>query len=677
MEDISTKTGLTYSRRIPERHELPPELTALRCWLPFKYKPKPNGKLGKPPVNPRTGQFSGWSNPDVWLTFDEAKDFAEANGLPGVGVVLSPSEPLAGIDLDECRDPATGELTELAMGIVREADSYTEVSPSGTGIRIFLHGGFGGFAGKDHKLGIELSEDAGFLTATGNHLDELSPFAIEHRDLTDLARRYFPNRGQTTVGGDEAPPPPEFDAVDLESLEISDHARAVIQSGDCEHYAKDRSTALFGLAKDLLRAGLTEQQAASVLCNPEHGISAAALERRGGNLESAMQWMLKYHVADAKRDVDAEPPPFDFSQLIANGIRKAQEREQAKAKAQTFSFTMLGDLIANPRPPVYLVQDYLEADSLAMLYGPPKCGKSFIAIDLVCSLATGTPWHGHPTEQCPVFYICGEGHNGIARRFLAWSITRGVNLTQAPVAISNRAIPITDPKAAAKVAESIEQLAELTGQQPGLIVVDTLARNFGGNENDTERMSQFVANLDGVRRDWNATALVVHHTGKDETRGARGANALLGAVDASYSVTKDELGHACLRAEEMKEAELPSTKTFALPPVTLPLIDAYGRPVTSCCPGLLGFEYQPPERGKKGRGKNQTKALMHLSRLYTEHRANVEASGRDPDEARVLVSDWRNACIDDGIPRNRFSELIQTLADGELIRLESPYVLEI
>ena len=387
-------------------------------------------------------------------------------------------------------------------------------------------------------------------------------------------------------------------------------------------------------------------------------------ERAAELVGSELQRMI-----DGARSKDYAPfagPKVDFSALL-----KTPEGNQ-----QAPIYTMVGDLIANPKPPSWQIEDFLEADSLALLYGPPKKGKSFIAIDWICSIATGTPWHGHPTTRSPVFYICGEGHNGLSRRFIAWSQTRGVSLADAPIAVSNKSILLTDPNAALAAQSAVMQLAEQTQAEPGIIVVDTLARNFGANENDSRDMSQFIGHLDAIRAGFKATVLVVHHSGKDEAKGARGSTALFGAIDAAYSVTQDELGMVNLRPEAMKDADTPSVKVFKLEVVTLPFCDERDRPVTSCCPALLGFEYAPPQRGKQGRGKNQTKALMHLDRLYDEHRARVEADDRDPDEARVYVTDWRAACIADGIPANRWPEVLRSLQDGELCRVEGHYVLQ-
>jgi hypothetical protein len=229
------------------------------------------------------------------------------------------------------------------------------------------------------------------------------------------------------------------------------------------------------------------------------------------------------------------------------------------------------------------------------------------------------------------------------------------------------------PGAVAAASEAIEELRKITGMDPGLIVVDTLARNFGANENDSEAMSVFIAHLDEIRAPFKATALVVHHSGKDEARGPRGSTVLFGAIDASYVVTRDELGMVSLTPEAMKDSALPPVQVFGMTPVALPIESQDGREVSSCVLSLFGADYKPPQRGKAGRGKNQTRALMHLNRLYEQHQERVERSGRDPDEARVLVADWRAACLDDGVGANRWPETLASLKSADLVSVEGIY----
>lgn len=85
------------------------------------------------------------------------------------------------------------------------------------------------------------------------------------------------------------------------------------------------------------------------------------------------------------------------------------------------------DLLANLRSVEFIVDGYFESDALSMIFGPPGSGKSFVALDVACCVATGTPWHGMKVKQGAVIAIVGEGLNGIGRRIKAWSIQNKVS----------------------------------------------------------------------------------------------------------------------------------------------------------------------------------------------------------------------------------------------------------
>lgn len=337
-------------------------------------------------------------------------------------------------------------------------------------------------------------------------------------------------------------------------------------------------------------------------------------------------------------------------------------------------FTPIGELITDLKAPSWVIKGVLEQDSLAVTFGEPGHGKSFLAMDMAASIATGTDWHGHRTTPGAVFYIAGEGQNGLARRFKAWEIARGVSLKDAPLAISSTPIGLDDPESAVKVKEAVTAMAEQLQQAPALIVVDTLARNFAGDENSTKDMNTFVRAMDYLRRDWDASILIVHHTGKDTTKGARGSSVLKAAIDCEYSATMDENKVIALQSHKMKEGELPPLMAFRLEGVKLPIVDEDLNDLWSCAPVLMDSDYQPPKRGSQGAGKNQTMALACLAELYRAHQGRLEDGGQDPETALVSIEDWRKSCEEAGIKRQRFNEVKKSLDEQGRIEITHPYV---
>jgi hypothetical protein len=232
-------------------------------------------------------------------------------------------------------------------------------------------------------------------------------------------------------------------------------------------------------------------------------------------------------------------------------------------------FTHVGDPFMSLKPIDWLVDDYFELDSLAQMFGEPGSGKSFIALSIACAVATGTPWHGKEVKQGAVFYICGEGHAGLLRRFGAWSKEMGIPLENAPLYKSDHQVSLSDRDSAKHLLEDIMLLQEQSQLSPRLIVIDTVARNFGGaDENSTKDMSLFIENVDRfVRIPFKANVLLVHHSGHTTGR-ARGSSALKAALDAEYMVEKDE-DFVVLTPTKMKDAELPPSLTLQFKKVEL------------------------------------------------------------------------------------------------------------
>lgn len=248
-----------------------------------------------------------------------------------------------------------------------------------------------------------------------------------------------------------------------------------------------------------------------------------------------------------------------------------------------FRFFDVSDLISDIKPIDWVIKRFFETDSLGLIFGAPGGGKSFFAVDIACSIATGTPWMSNDVKQGQVFYIAGEGHNGLARRFKAWETARGVTIEAGRIFKSGGAMQALDEESVKEVSDMIADQVLASGEMPGAIVIDTLARNFGaGDENSTEDMSKFIQHVDKwLRQRFKCCVIIVHHSGHNMER-ARGSSALKAAVDAEYEISKDESGNVKIRTTKMKDAELPGDLILRLKGVELPgLFDEDGAPITS------------------------------------------------------------------------------------------------
>lgn len=337
-----------------------------------------------------------------------------------------------------------------------------------------------------------------------------------------------------------------------------------------------------------------------------------------------------------------------------------------------FTLVHAADLVL--RPPQWLVKGVLELDTTAVLFGPPKCGKSFAAIDLACCVASGLDFHGHPVKRLGhVIYLAGEGHAGITRRLHAWTRWRHVDLRDLSINVSTRSAAISDPEVVAEVIAAVDRAAKVDGA-PVLVIVDTLARNFGaGDENSTRDMGLFVRGLDRIRIQYGCAVIVVHHTGHNDQGRARGSINLKASIDAEYRMNRDDEGVMRFEALVMKDASIPPPMAFKLHSIDLGLTDEDGLPITSCV--LQATEYEPRAKSSKSvGGKHQLTALRVLHELMQKRRAELSAKGSGSQDAWVFIADWRSACVGADIPRKRFYELRASLSDSGQIRIKDELV---
>ena len=254
----------------------------------------------------------------------------------------------------------------------------------------------------------------------------------------------------------------------------------------------------------------------------------------------------------------------------ANSAVATSNRPDGSQATQAFKFPFVPVGSLRYRAPEYVIEGLLETETLGLIFGNPGCGKSFLAVDIAASVASGIQFHGRATKQGSVFFIAGEGHNGLARRFAAWSKARSTSLADVPLFKSERAAQFLDVASAGSVAEAVAGLAAQHGA-PALIVIDTLARNFGsGDENNTRDMSEFVVAIDDLKARFpGCSVLIVHHSGHVDKQRARGAMALKGALDAEYRVEKPDDDLIRLICTKMKDAEPPKDLAFKFVPVDL------------------------------------------------------------------------------------------------------------
>jgi len=149
--------------------EFPCALTALPHWLCWRYEKDPKSeKDRKVPYNPKTGKRASSTNPNQWANFDTAQEAHQQYMYNGLGFVFTREAGIVGVDVDHCIDPDTGALNEIVTAILAKVPAtYIELSPSGTGLHIFLRGTMPEKGNKNEKSGVEMYAHSRFFTMTG------------------------------------------------------------------------------------------------------------------------------------------------------------------------------------------------------------------------------------------------------------------------------------------------------------------------------------------------------------------------------------------------------------------------------------------------------------------------------------------------------------------------------
>ena len=196
----------------------------------------------------------------------------------------------------------------------------------------------------------------------------------------------------------------------------------------------------------------------------------------------------------------------------------------------------------------WLIEGIIPKKSFVAMYAPPASFKSFVALDMAHSIASGEDWMGHPTNptmdgdrrQGCILYLAGEGFGGMGARVKALKIFKDSDGSE-PILIVRHQINLrSSDEDYLALIESVNEVLLERNWTIDLIIVDTLMRASGGgfNENSSEDMGMIVNKMGELMQYYNCALMAIHHSGKDVSRGLRGHSSLLGAVDTELEIVR-------------------------------------------------------------------------------------------------------------------------------------------
>lgn len=226
----------------------------------------------------------------------------------------------------------------------------------------------------------------------------------------------------------------------------------------------------------------------------------------------------------------------------------------------------------------WLVDDFLPKSGPAVIVGPPGAGKSFLALDLAAHVAQGKDWAGRHVEGGAVLYVVAEGASGIRNRIAALIEAKRLERV-APFAFVPTAIDLrTEDGDTAALMATMRAVAKRMGQEPAMIVIDTLSKTFAGGRENTDEMAGYVANCEKIAAKMNCLVLIIHHSSR-QSDDERGHSSLRGGVVTSIKVS----GAAVKTALTVKQKDGPEGEVvhFSLETVVLGT-NSRGKEVTTC-----------------------------------------------------------------------------------------------
>jgi hypothetical protein len=317
----------------------------------------------------------------------------------------------------------------------------------------------------------------------------------------------------------------------------------------------------------------------------------------------------------------------------------------------------------------YLVKGIIPRSGLVVVWGPPKCGKSFWIFDLVMYAALGwEEYRGRRVQQGPVVYIALEGGAGFRARVEAF---RQRFLSEVP-----DRVPFYLLTDAVNLVRDHPELigairVQALGGLPVAVVIDTLNRSLTGSESDDKDMAAYIRAADAIRAAFGCVVIVVHHCGIDATR-PRGHTCLAGAADAQLAVKRDRDNNIIVTVECMKDGLEGGTIVSRLEVVEVGL-DADSEPITSCV--IAPSEVATPTAAGRRFSPKYDLALRSLIELAGEIGTAPPANWELPAGIRLLGAEaWKSKLVSSGVidgerrdARQRFWDMKNALKAKNLV----------
>ena len=487
---------------------IPEELKKYPNWVNWIFEER-DGKLTKPPINPKTDEYADSTNPSTWATYEQAvKHYrgCENDRIQGIGFV--PNNGYVGVDLDHCRDPKTKLIEPGAQEIISKLNSYTEVTPSGAGIRVWVKGTLPDHGRK--KGNIEMYATGRFFTVTGQHLKG-TPLDIYHREeeLKTIHSEIFGN-GQAKT--DSRP----GSSLSLSDAELIKKAMGAVNGDKFQrlwegNFSDYPSQSEADLALCLILSFWTVRDAVRI----------DTLFRQSG-LMREKKWDER-HFSDGRtygqstidRAIEGTTETYTGPKRYDENVTHEKQASAAEEKPRELSYLTLNlpsslEISRMEIKVEWIVDNLIPKESISLLHSIGGVGKSYLMFGMGQAVADGRPFFGLNVRRMDVYYIDFENPlPEIADRMKKIGGSENMRIWH----LGHDPAPIRFDADEWRVYKTFP---------PGLFIIDSLRSSHLLEENSSKDASFIMARHKEIRS-LGHTILLIHHENK--VGGYRGSTA--------------------------------------------------------------------------------------------------------------------------------------------------------
>lgn len=307
-------------------------------------------------------------------------------------------------------------------------------------------------------------------------------------------------------------------------------------------------------------------------------------------------------------------------------------------------------------PPSWIIKGVLPRAMIGVVYGQSTAGKSFFVLDMLLTACRGIQWNGRRTERIKAVYVAAEGKTGVRFRLQAYAAQHGVELESISLGVIGSTPSLLSAEDMQDLIRSIREFGA-----PDVITFDTYAQvTAGSDENSSSEMGLALANCRVLAEAFNCMVILVHHAGKDASKGARGWSGMRGAADVEIEVIREGERRSA-RVTKLKDGEDGAEFEFRLEPVTVG-IDADGDLMTSC---TVTYDLNAPHavQPRVRRGKVE-QAVLDAVEYLQAHKTASTSSAVLEEAARYVP----------GVARKNLTRAVAALVEeGALYREDGEY----